>query len=65
MFGGANTAKGEEEMSALKIVALVLLVLWLIGFIGFGQAVGSFIHALIVIAIIVFVVDLLSSRRAL
>jgi hypothetical protein len=50
-------------MSALRIIALVLLVLWLIGFIGFGQAVGTFIHALIVIAIIIFVIDLLSGGR--
>lgn len=51
-------------MSILKVIALILLVLWLVGFIGFGQAVGTFIHLLIVIAIVVFVVDLLSSRRA-
>jgi hypothetical protein len=51
-------------MSILKTIAIILLVLWLVGFIGFGQAVGSFIHALIVIAIIVFVVDMLSGRRA-
>ncbi len=51
-------------MSVLKIVALVLLVLWLLGFIGFRETVGSLIHALIVIAIIVFVVDLLTGRRA-
>ena len=51
-------------MSILKVIALILLVLWLVGFIGFGQAVGTFIHLLIVFAIVVFVVDLLSSRRA-
>jgi len=51
-------------MSILKIIAAVLLVMWLVGMIGFSQAVGSFIHALIVIAIIVFVVDMLSGRRA-
>ena len=51
-------------MSALKIIALVLLVLWLVGFIGFGSAVGTFIHALIVIAIIIFVIDMLGGRRA-
>ena len=46
----------------LKIIALVLIVLWLLGFIG--HIGGALIHALVVIAIIVFVVDLLTGRRA-
>ena len=48
----------------LRTIAAVLLVLWLVGFIGFGQAVGSFIHLLIVLAIIMFVLDLISGGRA-
>lgn len=49
----------------LRIIAGVLLVMWLLGFIGFGHAVGVFIHVLLVIAIVILVVDLLSgSRRA-
>jgi len=51
-------------MSALRIIAIVLLLLWLLGFIGFREAAGNFVHALIVIAIIVFVIDLLGGRRA-
>ncbi len=47
----------------LRTIALVLLVLWLLGFVGFGQAVGSFIHLLIVIAIVLFVIDLLGGRK--
>jgi hypothetical protein len=50
-------------MSILRIIAIVLLVMWLIGLIGFSSAVGTFIHALIVIAIIIFVIDLLGGRR--
>jgi hypothetical protein len=49
-------------MSALTIVALVLLVLWLLGF--FVVHIGSVIHALIVIAVIVFIVDLLRGRSS-
>jgi hypothetical protein len=41
----------------LKIIALILLVLWLGGFAL--HVAGSLIHILIVLAIIVFVVDLL------
>ena len=47
----------------LRTIALVLLVLWLLGFVGFSSAVGSFIHILIVIAIILFVIDLLGGRK--
>ena len=40
----------------------ILLVLWLLGF--FMQGGGGFIHALLVIALIVFLVNLLSGRRS-
>lgn len=49
-------------MSVLRIVALAIVMLWFIGFLG-GIG-GSIIHALIVIALIMFVIDLLSNRRA-
>ncbi len=48
----------------LRTIALVLLALWALGFIGFGSAVGSFIHILIVVAIVLFVIDLISGGRA-
>ncbi|MBV9865251.1 MAG: lmo0937 family membrane protein [Abitibacteriaceae bacterium] len=47
----------------LRIIAGVLLVMWLLGFIGFSSAVGSFIHILLVLAIVMFVVDLISGGR--
>ena len=47
----------------LRTIAAILLVLWLVGFIGFGQAVGTFIHILIVGAIVLFIIDLLSAGR--
>jgi hypothetical protein len=46
----------------LWTVAAILLVLWLLGFIGgFG---GSLIHALLVIAVVVFLIQLFTGRRA-
>ncbi len=36
----------------LYYVAVILIVLWLVGFLGFGQAVGNFIHILLVLAIV-------------
>lgn len=46
----------------LWTVFVILLVLWLLGF-SFHVA-GSFIHLLLVIAVIVLIVNLLSGRRA-
>lgn len=47
----------------LRTIAAVLLVLWLLGFVGFREAAGSFIHLLIVFAIVAFIIDLLSGGR--
>ena len=41
----------------------ILLVLWLLGF--SMQVGGGLIHALLVIAVVVFVVNVLSGRRSL
>ena len=44
----------------LKIIAGALLLCWLA---GWGLHLGAFIHALLVIAVVLFVVDLLSGGR--
>ena len=44
----------------LWTIIAVLLVLWLLGFIG--HVGGALIHALLVIALIIFVVNLLTGR---
>ena len=46
----------------LYTIAVVLLIAWLLGFVGVYTA-GAFIHVLLVIAIVLFVVGLLSGRR--
>ncbi|MBX9851744.1 MAG: lmo0937 family membrane protein [Cytophagaceae bacterium] len=38
----------------LYIIALVLVIAWLVGFLGFGDTVGGIIHILLVLAIIAF-----------
>ncbi|MGE5499045.1 MAG: lmo0937 family membrane protein [Syntrophothermus sp.] len=48
----------------LWTIFVVLLVLWLLGFIG-GYTMGGFIHVLLVIAVIALIVQLVSGRRAL
>lgn len=48
----------------LYTVAVVLLVLWLLGFFVVHVG-GGLIHALLVIAVVVFVYQLITGRRAL
>ena len=47
----------------LAIIAAILLVLWLLGFLAFHIG-GGLIHILLVIAIIVFIVHFITGRRA-
>jgi Family of unknown function (DUF5670) len=49
-------------MTMLHTIAVILLVLWLLGFVS-GYTMGAFIHVLLVVAIALFVVGLLSGRR--
>ncbi|HEV7698737.1 MAG TPA: lmo0937 family membrane protein [Pyrinomonadaceae bacterium] len=48
----------------LWTIIIILLVLWALGFGLAGQAVGSLIHLLLVIAVIVLIVQLVTGRRA-
>ncbi|MDQ6683357.1 MAG: lmo0937 family membrane protein [Chloroflexota bacterium] len=47
----------------LWTILLILLVLWLLGWLVFPIG-GGLIHVLLVIAVIVLIVQLLSGRRA-
>jgi hypothetical protein len=47
----------------LYIIAVVLIIIWAIGFLGFHA--GSIIHAVLVIGIILLVYQLLTGRRSL
>jgi len=46
----------------LYTIAVLLLVLWLLGLVT-SYTLGGFIHLLLVIAIVVFLFQLLSGRR--
>ncbi|WP_432412906.1 lmo0937 family membrane protein [Rasiella sp. SM2506] len=45
------------------LIVVILIVGWLIGFIGFGAAVGNLIHILLVIAVIMIIFKLLTGKR--
>jgi signal transduction histidine kinase len=46
------------------LIEILLLVAWLLGFVGI-YTVGSFIHVLLVVAIVLFLVGLITGRRVL
>ncbi|MCX6168451.1 MAG: lmo0937 family membrane protein [Ignavibacteriales bacterium] len=48
----------------LYTIAVVLIVLWLLGFLAFPVA-GGLIHVLLVIAIIMILLRVISGRRVL
>jgi hypothetical protein len=57
--GGQNQT---ERKNMLYTIAVVLIILWLLGLVT-GYTIGSFIHILLVIAVIMVLVNLLSGRR--
>lgn len=59
-----SMAGRSVENKMLWTITVVLVILWLIGFIGF-PTLGSWIHILLVLAVIVLIFNLLSGRRAL
>lgn len=48
----------------LYTIAAVLVILWLLGIVS-GYTIGSFIHILLVIAVIIILVNLIQGRRIL
>ena len=53
--------KGEVYMGLIRMIIGVLIVLWLLGFVlNIG---GGLIHTLVVIAVILFIFDMVGGRR--
>jgi hypothetical protein len=48
----------------LYTIAVVLLILWLLGFVS-AYTIGGFIHILLVVAVVMILVGLISGRRSL
>jgi uncharacterized membrane protein YjdF len=46
----------------LETIAIILIVLWLLGVVS-GYTLGNFIYVLLVVAIVLFLVRLISGRR--
>lgn len=52
----------KERITMLYTIAIVLLIAWLLGIVG-TYTIGAFVHVLLVVAVVLFVVGLLSGRR--
>jgi hypothetical protein len=48
----------------LWTITIILFILWLLGMVS-GYTLGSWIHILLVLAVIVLIFNLLSGRRAI
>lgn len=46
----------------LWTILVILLVLWVLGLVS-GYTVGGFVHLLLVLALVIFVINLLTGRR--
>jgi len=72
---GDSSAKGSvrvavclhddrQEGKMLYVLAVILLIAWLLGVVG-TYTIGAFVHVLLVIAVVLFIVGLLSGRRTI
>jgi hypothetical protein len=57
-----GSAQAAKEMAMLYTIAVILLILWLLGFVS-GYTIGAFIHVLLVIALVLLLVQFVSGRR--
>jgi uncharacterized membrane protein YjdF len=54
----------QRRRTMLETIAVILIILWLLGMVS-GYTLGNFIYVLLVIAIVLFLVRLISGRRVL
>jgi hypothetical protein len=58
-----ETNKGGIFRIMLETIIVILLVLWLVGLVA-GQTFGGILHVLLLVAVVVFVIRLLTGRAA-
>jgi hypothetical protein len=62
--GAPAASDVQKEKVMLYTIAVILLILWLLGFLS-GYTIGAFIHVLLVVALVLLLVGLVSGRRAI
>jgi hypothetical protein len=58
----ARAMHSQRSTAMLETIAIILIVLWLLGMVS-GYTLGNFIWILLVIAVVLFLVRLVSGRR--
>jgi hypothetical protein len=58
----SSPGHGERRSKMLETIAVILIALWLLGFLT-SYTMGGLIHALLVIAIVVIAIRLIQGRR--
>jgi hypothetical protein len=58
----SRTRPWTGVIAMLYTLALILLIAWLLGIVG-TYTIGAFVHVLLVVAIVLFLVGLLGGRR--
>jgi hypothetical protein len=53
---------GKRRSKMLETIAVVLVVLWLLGFIT-SYTMGGFIHVLLILAVVVILIRIIQGRR--
>jgi uncharacterized membrane protein YjdF len=64
LFAGPSASIGTRprRRTMLETIAVILIILWLLGMVS-GYTLGNFIYVLLVVAIVLFLVRLISGRR--
>ncbi len=62
MYGNITATLIQQEVIMLWTIFVILLILWALGLLT-GYTMGGIIHALLVIAIIVVVIQVIQGRR--
>jgi cation transporter-like permease len=58
----ASMGARRRRRTMLETIAIILIILWLLGMVS-GYTLGNFIYVLLVVAIVLFLVRLISGRR--
>ena len=61
---GDALAPDKGEIAMLYTFAVILLIAWMLGIVGI-YTIGAFVHVLLVVALVLFLVGLLTGRRLL
>jgi len=57
-----SPSHGKRRSKMLETIAVVLVVLWLLGYVS-SYTMGGFIHVLLILAVVVILIRVIQGRR--